>query len=93
MKTNKSIFSAILLAIVALFTSANSSAAEPSYTEAMDSAKTFISGVSASDKVYLSATPLAVDNGSEQMQMHYSHGSHRSHGSHQSHRSHYSSSY
>lgn len=91
MKTNKSIFSAILLAIVALFTSANSSAAEPSYADAMDSAKTFISGVSASDKVYLSATPLAVDNESEQLQMHYSHRSHGSHRPHSSHRSHYSS--
>ena len=91
MKTHNSICSAILLAIVALFTSANSSAAEPSYADAMDSAKTFISGVSASDKVYLSAMPLAVDNDSEQMQMHYSHASHRSHSSHQSHRSHYSS--
>lgn len=91
MRTNKSIFSAILLAIVALFTSANSSAAELSYTEAMDSAKTFISSVSASDKVYLSATPLAVDNDSQQFQMHYSHRSHGSHRSHQSHRSHYSS--
>ena len=91
MKTNKSIFSAILLAIVALFTSANSSAAEPSYADAMDSVKTFISGVSASDKVYLSATPLAVDNESEQLQMHYSHRSHGSHRSHSSHRSHYSS--
>lgn len=93
MKTNKSIFSAILLAIVALFTTANSSAAEPSYMEAMDSAKTFISGVSASDKVYLSATPLAVDNDSEECMMHYSHRSHGSHGSHRSHSSHYSSSY
>ena len=91
MKTNKSIISVMLMAIVALFTSVNSSAAEPSYVEARDNAKTFISSVSANDKVYLSTTPLTADNDSGQFQAHYSHRSHSSHSSHSSHRSHYSS--
>lgn len=91
MKSNKGMFSSVLLAIVTLLTSLNPSIAMPAKQQAIDDTQVIIKSATANDRIYLSYAPSRDLDDGGQLLAHYSHRSHSSHSSHYSHRSHYSS--